>query len=417
MGDDGFVPLGMLSSRGDAHGAFSFKYAPSFLKRLDAYSPDPERLPLPDNPDTEFETDIPGDVFGGLRDAAPDKWGRTVLDHVVGRQLSELEYLAASGTSRVGNLAFSVSTGPVSPSLPNGGPEALGTGGLDLGTLVEMAADLEAVPREQIVETGSLDAATGLGGGQPKAGIIYEGKAWLAKFPPPNDRNNAVRREFAVMRIASECDFDVPEVCVIDHEGADIYLIERFDCEVRNGRIENRLPFVSAYTLLGDQDDLSAYHHSYADIVRAMEKHCGGSVNAHARDLFRRVAFSIFCNNDDDHVRNHGFLRRNGSWGISPLYDVLPRVQRSTEHRTALVLGKDGRQATIENLLSAAGDFMLSTEEASFLVEDLKNRVMNIWQAVFERCGVNPSLIEACEGCFSQAQRDFSFEYRQARPF
>jgi serine/threonine-protein kinase HipA len=45
------------------------------------------------------------------------------------------------------------------------------------------------------------------------------------------------------------------------------------------------------------------------------------------RELFARMIFNIFVSNDDDHLRNHGFIwdPRLPGWRLSPLYDVMPR--------------------------------------------------------------------------------------------
>jgi hypothetical protein len=45
--------------------------------------------------------------FNGIRDAAPDGWGRHLMDLAAGaRALSEFDYLIATDDARVGALAF-----------------------------------------------------------------------------------------------------------------------------------------------------------------------------------------------------------------------------------------------------------------------------------------------------------------------
>ena len=41
-------------------------------------------------------------------------------------------------------------------------------------------------------------------------------------------------------------------------------------------------------------------------------------------ELWRRIVSSICVSNTDDHLRNHGFLFREGGWILSPAYDMNP---------------------------------------------------------------------------------------------
>ena len=94
-----------------------------------------------------------------------------------------------------------------------------------------------------------------------------------------------------------------------------------------DGLAERRLPFASALTLLAC-DEFDARNRSYVEIAQAIRRHVQVErVRADNRELFARMAFNIFVSNDDDHLRNHGFVRdpRLGGWRLSPLYDVVPR--------------------------------------------------------------------------------------------
>ena len=85
---------------GDAIGRFV--YGRSYRERPDAVEFDPAELRLA--PRT-YETTAMGGVFGALRDAGPDYWGRRVIERHAGRaQLSELDYLLHSPDDRAGAL-------------------------------------------------------------------------------------------------------------------------------------------------------------------------------------------------------------------------------------------------------------------------------------------------------------------------
>ena len=59
--------------------------------------------------------------------------------------------------------------------------------------------------------------------------------------------------------------------------------------------------------------------------------------------LFRRMVFNILIDNTDDHEKNHALLRQaDGSWTLSPAFDVVPGL--SGLGYQALVVGQ-GRDA------------------------------------------------------------------------
>ena len=120
-----------------------------------------------------------------------------------------------------------------------------------------------------------------------------------------------------------------------------------------DGLTERRMGFVSGLTLVGC-DETESRTKSYADLALAVRKYCHPSViRADNEELFKRMVFNIFASNDDDHLRNHGFLwdPRLPGWRLSPLYDVLPRPSHATERYLHLGIGPQGRIATLGNAL------------------------------------------------------------------
>lgn len=82
--DQGGLPLGRLT------------YGRRYLERRDAVPLDPFELALTPR---VYETRTLGGVFGALRDAAPDHWGRRVIQrHVNATDLTEVDYLLQSPT-------------------------------------------------------------------------------------------------------------------------------------------------------------------------------------------------------------------------------------------------------------------------------------------------------------------------------
>src|SRR5579862_7173777 len=90
-----------------------FVYGKSYLERPDAVALDPVELKLSSR---VYETRAMKGVFGVLRDAGPDYWGRRVIEHYSGKsELSELDYLLFSPDDRAGALGFGLNKVPPAP--------------------------------------------------------------------------------------------------------------------------------------------------------------------------------------------------------------------------------------------------------------------------------------------------------------
>jgi serine/threonine-protein kinase HipA len=87
-------------------------YGQSYLARGDAVHLDPVELKLSPR---VYETTAMNGIFGALRDAGPDYWGRLIIERHIGRApLSELDYLLYSPDDRAGALGFGL--GPKPPA-------------------------------------------------------------------------------------------------------------------------------------------------------------------------------------------------------------------------------------------------------------------------------------------------------------
>ena len=90
-----------------------FVYGRSYLERPNAVALDPIELKL--SPRT-YSTVALGGVFGALRDASPDYWGRRVIQRHLGKaQPGEMEYLLHSPDDRAGALGFGLNQTPPAP--------------------------------------------------------------------------------------------------------------------------------------------------------------------------------------------------------------------------------------------------------------------------------------------------------------
>lgn len=399
---EGPVPAGLLVMTDEPRNQFStFAYGRRYLERADRIPVDPISLPLPaPGTDRTFRTEEGFAVFGGIRDAAPDGWGQYLMYKAMGDRLpNDIDLILSSGDHRVSALAFGPTPERPQRVAPWGGGDVPG----EEFTLAELADAAERVQHVDELDGNLqviLTAGSSLGGARPKAATTIDGQPWIAKFQARNDSFPECRVELATMRLAKACGLDVPALRFKRVLDRDIYLIQRFDRVMTDGRMERR-PFASGLTMLGaHESEVSRY--SYADLAGAIRQH-GVKVRADLHELFRRMVFNILVTNDDDHLRNHGFLMDSGGWRLSPLYDVVPKPQVGLERRLVLGVGPEGRAATIENALAGAAKFDLGPEEATAIVQNLREVVAARWADLFAEAGIGSADRGRFATCFRLA--------------
>jgi serine/threonine-protein kinase HipA len=403
--DEGFAPAGKLTltEENATVSASEFAYDLKYLEHPEAFEVDPVSLPLAGKVGVRARKVLPAGglkLFGGIRDAAPDAWGRRVIDAKLRAPpdcLPESAYLLEAGSNRVG--ALDVRTGLHAAT-------RLECGTIDeLHTLLEAADCIDAGRPVAAGQEAIFDAGAALGGARPKASVRDGDKnLWLAKFPSAGEELKVQEIEEATLRLAAQCGLRVPETRLLDVGGQPVMLIRRFDRyweKAGGGRIEKRRHFVSGLTMLGC-DEIEARNKSYGELAQAIDRYCHpSSARDDKRELFARMVYNIFVSNDDDHLRNHGFLWDPAlkGWRLSPLYDVVPHPAVGTERFQVLGVGRDGRLATLDNAMSEHALFSLSETEAAMLIARVWDKVRE-WRMHFAACGASAQSIAQAESAF-----------------
>ena len=384
----GPVPAGLLTMTDEPRNQFAtFAYGRRYLERPDRIPVDPIALPLHDAGSSQtFQTEEGFAVFNGIRDAAPDGWGQYLMYKAMGeRTPNAIDLILASGDRRVGCLAFGPTPERPERITPWGEGDAPG----EHFTLAELAAAAERAQHVDELDENLrrlMTAGSSLGGARPKAATEIDEQPWIAKFPTRNDSFPECRVEYATMSLARECGLDVPPLDLRRVLERDIYLIQRFD-RISHGNWMERRHFASGLTMLGaHESEVSRF--SYADLAGTIRQY-GIQVRQDLHELFRRMVFNILVTNDDDHLRNHGFLFGGGGWRLSPLYDVVPKPQVGLERRLVLGVGPEGRNATLENALADTAVFDIAPDEAASMVEEMRRIVAACWERQFIDAGVS----------------------------
>ena len=339
----------------------SFDYAPEWLQRNDVFAIDPTSLPL------QRGAHHGATLFGAIQDCGPDRWGRILIERAVRKKVltqkpyRDIDYvLALDDMARVGALRFRISA--ESPFL------AATTGKLPpLVRLNALFRATDAIHNE--TETAQdlrflLGAGSPLGGARPKSAVsLADERLAIAKFPKPDDTRDIAAGETLALTLAAQAGIQVAEHRLVPVGGHSVAVITRFD---RVGK--NRIPFISAATLLGlPQGDPGAYT-LLADGIRQF----GNDVAGDLRELWRRLVFSLLASNYDDHLRNHGFLMHEpGRWSLSPAYDInpVPEMDRVRMSKTAIT--EDQEEPTIASALAAAPRFGLKANESKRILREV----------------------------------------------
>lgn len=370
-------------------------YGKSYLARPDAVPLEPLELPLLEQ---TFETTQLRGVFGALRDASPDFWGRRVIERHAGKpMLTELDYLLLSPDDRAGALAFGLSATPPPPLRKfNQTLELEHLQSLADTVLTERSE--EGPGAEQVEEL--LLVGTSMGGARPKTVVEDDQGLWLAKFNRPDDKWNVARVEHAMLELAAECGVRAAVSRLVTVAGRDVLLVKRFDRQKTSaGYLRARM--VSALTLLrADELPNARGRWSYLELVEALRR-ASATAEKDAHELFRRACFNSLTSNTDDHPRNQALVAMGREWGLSPAYDLTPTPHVSLERRDlAMELGSAGRWANAQNLVSQAPRFLLTTEQAEAIVSDVEARVRDGWYRTARRVGVTERDCEAISGAF-----------------
>ena len=331
----------------------SYRYNDDYLSADGAYALEPA-LPL-----TLAGQPLDAVLPHSWADAAPDRWGRTLIERrwrasasgAGDRAHDDGDYLlAVSDLTRQGALRFR-----------RGGDAQFAAEATSVPPLVELPRLLrasDAVVRDNddfAAVKALLDAGTAsLGGARPKASVRDGDTLHIAKFPRPGDEWNVMLWESMALELASRCGVQVPAWQILPIDGLEVLVLQRFD---RLGA--RRIGYISALTLTQGRDGELGDYLTIADELAAH----GAQVSSDLRQLWLRIAVGVALHNTDDHLRNHGFLRARAGWVLAPAFDINPEPVAATRHATALG-GRDDSRGMAEQLIEQAAAFGVSTDEA-----------------------------------------------------
>ena len=368
-----------------------FVYGKSYLERKNAVAIDPVELDrLVGTPFTR-----PDDLFGAIRDASPDSWGRRLIDRALGGEASEVGYLLDSPDDGAGALSFG--TGPNPPAPRKDFNRRFLLPELQKTAAAVLADEPIASARDARHVARLLSHGTSMGGARPKAVIEDDGVLWLAKFSRADDPYDICKLEKATLDLGAECGIAVAHSRVETIGGRSVLMVKRFDREpCDRGWLRHRM--ISGLTALrSHESDRSRWSYlSLADELRRTSREPGRD----PRELFARAVFNMLVNNDDDHPRNHAMIADERGWRLAPAYDMVPRPTISNERFLSMKVGDLGALATEGNLMSRPERFLVSEPEAKAMIDRIRAIVERRWYPLCRAAAMTEADCERIRGAF-----------------
>jgi len=388
----------VLAGRMWSHGSgrqesATFAYADSYLSSSSAYELDPLLALI----SGQQQTSLGRAIFGAFSDCAPDGWGRRLIlrEHrrSTGRGPTgypEINFLMGTRDDmRQGALRFRYAGQQEFQAPPSSPIPPL----VRLAQLLNASASLERDEATDEQLRLLLRAGSSLGGARPKAQVIdNNGRLSIAKFPRvQSDDWDVIRWEAVAHELAENAGITVSpaRLELIDHKP--VLILERFDRTDRAAKEgePERIGYVSAMTRLETRDGVPG---DYLEVAAVTER------QRDRQELWRRIAFTMLISNTDDHLRNHGYLRLSSSgWDLSPAFDINPNPEGGP---FATQLDGDD-SGDINNLLSVANHFDLTTEQASNALREVVEATSG-WAKLARRVGISKSEISFMAAAFER---------------
>ncbi len=394
------------------YGIVRFEYDTSFVGR--GIEPSPLMMPVQEGRIYSF-AGLDRETFKGLpgmlADSLPDTYGRAMFDRWLalnGRTSSNpIETLCFLGKRCMGALEFE----PAMDISYDANAK------FEIDTLVDVAREalsdkssfgvnLNEDKKQAISEI--LRLGTSAGGQRAKAIIAYNkntGEVRSGQVDAPfgfdyyiikldgvsakaglKETENYGRLEYSFYKLARACNIEMTECSLIEENGRAHFLTKRFDR--KDGKK------IHMQTLCGIAHFDYRLHHGYSyeqafNVMRALRLSY-----SEAKEMFKRMAFNVVVRNNDDHTKNISFLMgEDGTWRLSPAYDMVyaynPEGGWTATHQMSVNGHFDN--ITRQDLISFAQQNNI--REASLIIDEICDAVSQ-WPEIANKCEVPSQIIE-----------------------
>ena len=299
-----------------------------------------------------------------VADALPDDFGNALTtaylanEGVSAEQITPLDRLAYLGNRGIGALEFR----------PVRGPRTRKATAIELSELVVAARS--ALTGDTATEDGITDAlkhliavGTSAGGARakavvalnPRTGELRSGQVpadpgfeqWLLKLdgvgadPDLGATANFGRIEYAYHLMAVNAGIEMADCRLLEEGGRAHFMTRRFDRTADGGKIHTQ-----TLCAMEHMDFRRIGAHDYAQLFLTAERL--GLGPAATQEVFRRMTFNVAAANCDDHTKNFTFLLpKDGTWRLSPAYDVTHAHASSSKWTRQHLMSVNGKSTGI----------------------------------------------------------------------
>ncbi len=374
----------------------AFRYETAYLGSEGKVALDPINLPLRRS---VMKTLLQGGIFGVMKDAGPDAWGRDVLFHEHG-EIDDIEVLGLAPQDSCGAILFGDAERKLAEPIPELAEIDAAISAQDLGRVRRDYA-------EAIMPT------TSLGGAKPKFTVMLDGAQWILKLPEKGDSAFIAHNEHVMLEMAIKCGMDACESRIHQlPDGRTAFLVKRFDRQNHS-----RIHYASAHTVLGlgdpRQDTLA--RKSYVRFADEFRRWCKDAAEINAQELWRRIVYNTLVGNADDHTRNHGLVysAEYGAWRLSSMFDVVA-APKPTVFALAMAYHQQGAVVDLDRLAATAANFGVSHTDAVTQLQAIAAIVQDEWERRLGAVGVDSAEIDRLRTAFQVSAAALSHEFKDA---
>lgn len=391
----------------------TFQYARDFVPSGIQVSP--IAMPLRTEPYVFPQLPLPAfhGLPGMLADALPDRYGTELVNAWLAREgrtpdsVNVVERLCYQGTRAMGALEFR-------PAADRGLERSVQIEIASLVTLAgEVLGDRQALRtrledgREDHALREILAVSTSAGGARAKAVIAWNPQTgevrsgqvdagpgfeqWLIKFDGVSgsgdhgvsDPQGSCAIEYAYALMVRAAGVEMAACRLLEEGGRRHFMTRRFDHLDDGDKLH-------AQTLggLAHLDYNQADVHRYEQAFLVM--HQLGLPAAQREQQFRRMVFNVVARNQDDHVKNIGFLMdRRGVWRLSPAYDVTYAYRPDSRWTSRHQMSINGKreEITVADLHEVARIARVRRSVVADVLADVTDAVRR-WSTFAEQAGV-----------------------------
>jgi len=332
----------------------AFEYTNEWLQN--GFSISPFELPLSAGVKTAEYKPFEGN-FGVFNDSLPDGWGQLLLHRYLltkginSLNLSILEQLCLVGSNGRGALEYRPDRSIVNEP--------------QYSTFAQLALEADRILQDDEYTGGQIEELVtrggSPGGARPKIFMHADGKEWLVKFRARYDKKDIGRQEYHYALLAQKCGIQMPEVRLFDNEW---FGVERFDR--KNGK---KVHVVSAAGLLRADYQLPCMDYKHLFQLTSALTHSMIEMER----LYRLMVFNVLIGNRDDHAKNFSFIYENGTWSLSPAYDLLPCGTIDDYHTTSVDDNPNPGRADVIRLAEKVG---LSQHMATIIWNEVEQLIL-----------------------------------------